>query len=69
MQQSEYQHILEEEVRLLNELERKRNKIRKVAHDKHLDRILDQMGAPVKWIGYKSNIENERNLITHFLNF
>lgn len=63
MQQREYQNLLEEEVRLLNELERRRNKIRKVAHDKHMDRMLDQMGAPVKWIGYKSIMQKKQFIL------
>lgn len=54
-QQIEFNKLLEEEVRLLNEVDRKRNKIRKEAHDKHMDQMLDKMGAPIKWIGYKSN--------------
>lgn len=54
-QQIEFTKVLEEEIRLLNEIEKKRNKIRREAHDKHMDKLLDKMGAPVKWIGYKSN--------------
>lgn len=54
MQQIEFHKLLEEEVKLLNEMEKKRNKIRKEAHERYMDRMLDKMGAPVKWIGYKS---------------
>lgn len=53
-QQIEFQRLLDEEVRLLNEIEKKRNKVRKQAHEKFMDEMLDKMGAPVKWIGYKS---------------
>lgn len=54
-QQIEFRKVLEHEIKLLNEIEKKRNKIRKEAHDKHMDRMLDKMGAPVKWISsYKS---------------
>lgn len=55
-QQIEFQKLLNEEVRILNEIEKKRNKIRKQAHEKFMDEMLDKMGAPVKWIGYKSII-------------
>lgn len=53
-QQIEFKRLLDEEVRLLNEIEKKRNKIRKETHEKFMDEMLDKMGAPVKWIGYKS---------------
>lgn len=54
-QQIEFRKVLEHEIKMLNEIEKKRNKIRKEAHDKHMDKMLDKMGAPVKWIsGYKS---------------
>lgn len=55
-QQIEFQKLLDEEVRILNEIERKRNEVRKQAHEKFMDEMLDKMGAPVKWIGYKSMI-------------
>lgn len=58
-QQIEFQNLLDEEVRILNEIEKKRNKIRKQAHEKFMDEMLDKMGAPVKWIGYKSMITFE----------
>lgn len=54
-QQNEFHKLLQEEIRLLNEVEKKRHKIRKEAHEKNMDKMLDRMGAPVKWIGYKSN--------------
>lgn len=54
-QHVEFTKVLEEEIKLLQIKERKRNKIRKEAHDKRMDKMLDEMGAPVKWIGYKSN--------------
>lgn len=54
MQQNEFHKLLEEEVRLLKEIEKKRNQIRKAKHEKSMDRMLEEMGAPVKWIGYKS---------------
>lgn len=54
-QQIEFTKVLEDEIKLLNEIEKKRNKIRKETHDKYMDQMLDKMGAPVKWIGYKSN--------------
>lgn len=41
-------------MRILNEIDKKRNKLRKQANEKFLDEMLDKMGAPVKWIGYKS---------------
>lgn len=53
-QQDEFHKLLKEEIRLLNELDKKRNKIRKKAQEIHMDKMLDRMGAPVKWIGYKS---------------
>lgn len=53
-QQIEFQKLLDEEVRILNEIGKKRNKQRKQGHEKFMDEMLDKMGAPVKWIGYKS---------------
>lgn len=50
---------MKDEIRLLNELEKKRNKIRKEAHEIHMDKVLDKMGAPVKWIGYKSRKQSD----------
>lgn len=63
MQQTEYNKLLEEEVKLLNEVQKKRNTIRKEAYEKYMDRMLDKMGAPIKWIGYKSKYSNLRSLI------
>lgn len=53
-QQIEFTKLLENEIKLMNEIQKRRNKIRKEAHDKQMDQMLDKMGAPVKWIGYKS---------------
>lgn len=64
-QQVQFTQLLEEEIRLLNEIEKKRNKIRKEAYDKHMDKMLDKMGEPIKWIGYKSKWE----IILFALNF
>ncbi|XP_031621578.1 IQ and ubiquitin-like domain-containing protein [Contarinia nasturtii] len=61
-QQLEFSKLLEDEIRILNEIERKRNKIRKEAYDKHMDEMLDRMGAPIRWIGYK-NIKCEMDLL------
>ncbi|XP_055326700.1 IQ and ubiquitin-like domain-containing protein [Sitodiplosis mosellana] len=61
-QQVEFTKVLEHEIKLLNEIEKKRNKMRKEAYDKHMDQLLDKMGAPVKWIGYK-NIKCEMDLL------
>lgn len=55
-QQIEFQRLLDEEVKILNEIERKRNEVRKEAHEKFMDEMLDKMGAPVKWFGYKSTM-------------
>lgn len=41
-------------MKILNEIEKKRNEIRAQAHEKFMEEMLDRMGAPVKWIGYKS---------------
>lgn len=69
-QQIEFQKLLDEEVGILNGIEKKRNKIRKQAHEKFMDEMLDKMGAPVKWIGYKSMInfcvlDSSLNFIIH----
>lgn len=58
-QQIEFKRLLDEEVMILNEIERKRNKVRKEAHERFMEELLDKMGAPVKWIGYKSMVALE----------
>lgn len=58
-QQIEFKRLLDEEVMILNEIERKRNKVRKEAHERFMEELLDKMGAPVKWIGYKSMVASE----------
>ena len=58
---------MDEEVKFLNEIEKKRNEIRKEAHEKFMDGMLDKMGAPVKWIGYKSMFTFENNILNSVL--
>lgn len=53
-------------MKILNEIENRRNEIRKHAHEKFMDEMLDKMGAPVKWIGYKSmDFEHNFRILTH----
>lgn len=45
--------LLEHEIKLINEIRAKRQKLLNAQTDRN-ERILDRLGAPVKWIGYKS---------------
>lgn len=55
MKQQEFTRILQEEIKLLNEIERKRNETMQIAVEEQNDKHLIQLGEPIKWIGYKSN--------------
>lgn len=46
--------LLEQEIKLINEIRAKRQKLLSGQHDNKIDKILDRLGAPIKWNGYKS---------------
>lgn len=52
--QIECNSILKKEIKFLNEVEKKRNRIIKNAREKHNEELLIKLGKPVEWIGYKS---------------
>lgn len=52
--QQEFTRILQEEIKLLNEIDRKRNETMQLAVEEKNEKDLIQLGEPVKWIGYKS---------------
>lgn len=45
--------LLEKEINLLNGIERQRAKVRKYLQEQQIEKALDEMGMPIKWIGYK----------------
>lgn len=49
-----YKQLLEHEIKLINEIRAKRQKILNDQQNKKVIKILDRLGAPVKWVGYKS---------------
>lgn len=51
----EFTRILMEEIKLLNDIGRKRNETMKLAEDEKNEKLLVKLGEPVKWIGYNSN--------------
>lgn len=44
-----------EEIKLLNDIGRKRDETMKIAEDENNEKLLVKLGEPVKWIGYNSN--------------
>lgn len=52
--QQEFTRILQEEIKLLNEIDRKRNETMQLAVEEQNEKDLIQLGEPVKWIGNKS---------------
>lgn len=53
---SEINSLLDKEITMLNAVERKWFKIRKDLHELKQEAELDKIGAPIKWVGYKSNL-------------
>lgn len=53
---AEINSLLDKEIQMLNAVERKWFKIRKTLHELKQEKELDKIGAPIKWVGYKSNI-------------
>lgn len=53
---SEINSLLDKEIQMLNAVERKWFKIRKSLNQLKQDEELDKIGAPIKWVGYKSNL-------------
>lgn len=51
---AELNALLDKEIQLLNAIEKKWFLIRKYCAAKKTEQKLDEIGAPVKWIGYKS---------------
>lgn len=45
--------MLEKEIKLLNGIERQRTKVRAHLQDQKIEKELDKMGMPIKWIGYR----------------
>lgn len=61
--QAEYNIILQQEIKLLNEIEKKRIHLQKQLTENRTEKLLDELGAPVKWIGYKSKYLSKPHLI------
>lgn len=53
---SEINSLLDKEIQMLNAVERKWFKIRKSLNQLKQEEELDKIGAPIKWVGYKSNL-------------
>lgn len=51
---AELNGLLDKEIQLLNAIEKKWFLIRKHCAAKKTEKKLDDMGAPIKWVGYKS---------------
>lgn len=49
-----FKQLLEDEIKLINEIRAKRQKLLSGQQNKKVEKILDRLGAPVKWVGYKS---------------
>lgn len=49
-----YKELLAHEIKLINEIRAKRQKLLNEQQVNKVEKILDRLGAPVKWIGYKS---------------
>lgn len=52
-------NLLNQEIQLLNAVEKKHFTVRKHVAALGLERKLDKMGEPVKWVGYKSTNLNK----------
>lgn len=48
--------LLEKEINLLNGIERKRAVVRQYLREQQIEKDLDEMGMPIKWIGYRGNL-------------
>lgn len=57
--QQESTRILNEEIKLLNEIDRKRNEAMKSTMDEQNEKQIMKLGKPIRWTGYKSNYEIE----------
>lgn len=55
--QQESTKILNEEIKLLNEIDRKRNEAMKSTMDEQNEKQIMKLGEPIRWTGYKSNYE------------
>lgn len=54
--QMEFNKLLEQEIKILNVVESKRNQINKQNQEKNMENLLIQLGAPINWTGYKSEL-------------
>lgn len=45
--------MLEKEISLLNGIEKQRSKVRQYLQEQKIEKDLDEMGRPIKWIGYR----------------
>lgn len=53
-----FKQLLEHEIKLINEIRAKRQKLLNGQQNKKVEKILDRLGSPVKWVGYKSKKYN-----------
>lgn len=51
-------NLLDKEIELLNAVERKYFAVRKQVAAQRAERKFDEMGEPIKWVGYKSTGAN-----------
>lgn len=51
--------LLEREINLLNGIERQRAKVRQHVREQQIEKDLDEMGMPIKWIGYRGIFMDE----------
>lgn len=49
-----FKQLLEYEIKLINEIRANRQKLLNSQQNKKVEKILDRLGVPVKWVGYKS---------------
>lgn len=45
--------LLEKEINLLNGIERKRTIVRQYIREQNVEKDLDELGMPIRWIGYR----------------
>lgn len=48
--------LLDKEIGKLNSIERKKNKVLNALQDYRQEKLLNEMGEPVKWVGYKGKL-------------
>lgn len=45
--------LLDKEIGKLNDIEQKKNTVLNALHDYRQEKLLTEMGEPVKWVGYR----------------